>query len=184
MKSKRMWIALAVLAVVLIGVFVYLNLRTRALSPPDEESLTTGGTTVTVKYSRPSVRGRVIFGTGEQDALQPYGEYWRLGANEATEITFSRDVLFNGSPVKAGTYRMYAVPGENSFEMVLNTEVGKSGARQPDEENDVLRTKVQTQRTSAPVEQFTISLAPQNEGMQMVFEWSDTRFVVPIRSAE
>ena len=182
MKSKGMWIALAVLAVLLIGVFVYLNMRSRALSPPDEESLTTGGMTVTVKYSRPSVRGRVIFGTNDQDALQPYGEYWRLGANEATEITFSRDVLFNGSPVKAGTYRMYAIPGENSFEMVLNTEVGESGSSQPDEENDVIRTKVQTQRTTAPVEQFTISLAPQNEGMQMVFEWSDTRFVVPIRT--
>ena len=93
-------------------------------------------------------------------------------------------MLFNGSPLKAGTYRMYAIPGENSFEIVLNTEVGKSGANQPEEENDVLRTKVQTQRTGAPVEQFTISLAPQNEGMQMVFEWSDTRFVVPIRAGE
>lgn len=184
MKSKGMWIALAVLAVLLIGVFVYLNMRTRALSPPDEESLTTGGMTVTVKYSRPSVRGRVIFGTEDQEALQPYGEYWRLGANEGTEITFNRGVLFNGSPVKAGTYRMYAIPGENSFEMVLNTEVGESGSSQPDEENDVIRTKVQTQRTTAPVEQFTISLAPQNEGMQMVFEWSDTRFVVPVRAAE
>jgi hypothetical protein len=184
MRSKRMWIALAVLAVLLIGVFVYLNLRSRALSPPDEESLTSGGVTVTVKYSRPSVRGRVIFGTSDQDALQPFGEYWRLGANEATEITFSRDVLFNGSPVKAGTYRMYAIPGENSFEMVLNTEVGESGANQPDEENDVLRTKVQTQSTGSPVEQFTVSLAPQNEGIQMVFEWANTRFVVPIRAGE
>ena len=184
MRSKGMWIALAVLAVLLIGVFVYLNIRSRALSPQDEESLTTGGTTVTVKYSRPSVRGRVIFGTEDQDALQPYGEYWRLGANEATEITFNRNVLFNGSPVQAGTYRMFAIPGENSFEIVLNTEVGKSGANEPDEENDVLRTKVQTQRTSSPVEQFTISLAPQNEGMQMVFEWSDTRFVVPIRAGD
>jgi len=184
MKSKRMWIALAVLAVVLIGVFIYLNMRSRALSPPDEESLTTGGMTVSINYSRPSVRGRVIFGTKDQEALQPYGEYWRLGANEATEITFNRDVLFNGSPIKAGTYRMYAIPGENSFEIVLNTEVGKSGANQPEEENDVLRTKVQTQRTSVPVEQFTISLAPQNDGMQMVFEWSDTRFVVPVRAAE
>lgn len=184
MKSKGMWIALAVLAVLLIIVFSYLNFQSRSLSPLAEESLTTGGITTTVKYSRPSARGRVIFGTSDQDALQPYGEYWRLGANEATEISFNRDVLFNGSPLKAGTYRMYAIPGENSFEMVLNTEVGKSGSSQPDEENDVLRTKVQTQRTSAPVEQFTISLAPQNQGLQMVFEWADTRFVVPVRAAD
>ena len=184
MKSKKLWIWLAILALILIIVFFYLNFRSRALSPQAEESLTSGGITVTVNYSRPSARGRLIFGPEDQEALQPFGEYWRLGANEATEISFSRDVLFNGSPVKAGTYRMYAIPGPNSFEIVLNTEVGKSGSSQPDEENDVLRTKVQTQKTSAPVEQFTISLAPQGEGMQMVFEWSDTRFVVPIRSPE
>ena len=183
MKSKKMWIWLAILALVLIVVFFYLNFRSRGISPQDEESLTSGGLTVTVNYSRPSVRGRLIFGPEDQDPLQPYGEYWRLGANEATEITFTRDVLFNGSPVKAGTYRMFAIPGANSFEIVLNTEIGKSGASEPEPENDVIRTKVQTQRTTAPVEQFTISLAPQGEGIQMVFEWSDTRFVVPIKAA-
>jgi hypothetical protein len=184
MKSKKLWIWLAILALVLVIFFAYLNFRSRALSPTDEESLTSGGITVTVSYSRPSVRGRLIFGPEDQDPLQPFGEYWRLGANEATEVTFSRDVLVNGSPVKAGTYRMYAIPGPNSFEIVLNTEIDKSGANEPDEENDVLRTKVQTQKTTAPVEQFTISLAPQGEGIQMVFEWSDTRFVVPVRASE
>ena len=184
MKSKAMWIGLAVLALVVIGVFVYLNQRSRALSPSDEESLTSGGITVSVTYSRPSVRGRLIFGEKEQKALQPYGEYWRLGANEATEIRFNRDILFNGSPVKAGVYRMYAIPGPNSFEIALNTQVGESGSSAPKEENDVLRTKAQTQRTASPVEQFTISLAPQNEGIQMVFEWSDVRFAVPLRVAD
>ena len=183
MKSKKLWIWLAILALVLIVVFFYLNFRSRSLSPQDEESLTSGGLTLTVNYSRPSVRGRLIFVQEDQDTLQPYWEYWRFGANEATEITFTREVLFNGSPVKAGTYRIFAIPGANSFEIVLNTETGKSGANEPEPENDVLRTKVQTQRTSSPVEQFTISLAPQGEGMQMVFEWSDTRFVVPIRAA-
>jgi hypothetical protein len=182
MKSKNMWIALAILAVLVAIAFIYLNYRARTISPPGEESLTSGGMTVTVNYSRPSVRGRLIFGPAEQDALQPFGEYWRLGANEATEISFNRDVLLNGSPVKAGTYRMYAIPGPNSFEMVLNTEIGGSGSSQPDEETDVLKTKVQTQSTSTPVEQFTISLAPSGDGIQMIFEWADTRFVVPLKA--
>jgi len=184
MKSKKMWIGLAILAVVVIAIFFYLNARSRTLSPSDEESLTSGGLTVTVKYSRPSVRGRLIFGPEDQSALQPFGKYWRLGANEATEISFNRNIAFNGSPVKAGAYRMYAIPGADNFEIVLNTEVGQSGSNQPDEDNDVLRTKVPTQRTSAPVEQFTISLAPEGDGMQMVFEWSDTRFVAPLRASE
>lgn len=184
MKSKKFWIFLAILAVILAVVFIYLNSRSRALSPQDEESLTSGGVTVTVEYSRPSARGRLIFGPEDQQALQPFGQYWRLGANEATEITFNRDVLFNGSPVKAGTYSMYAIPGPNSFELALSKEIDRSGSNPPEEENDVVRTKAQTQRISAPVEQFTISLAPQGEGMAMVFEWSDTRFVVPIRAAK
>lgn len=183
MKSKRLWIWLAVLAVIVIAVFMYLNFRARALSPSGEESLTSGGVTVTVNYNRPSVRGRVIFGAEDQGALQPYGKYWRLGANEATEVSFNRDVLFNGSPVKAGTYSMYAIPGPNSFEIILNTEIDRSGSNEPDPENDVVRTKAQTQKTSPPLEQFTISLAPQGEGMQMIFEWSDVRFAVPITAA-
>ena len=182
MKSKVMWIAIATVAVVLVAILIYNNQRARALSPSDEESLTTGGMTVMVTYSRPSVRGRLIFGPEDQEALQPFGQYWRLGANEATEISFNRDVLFNGAPLKAGTYRMYAIPGPESFEIVLNTEVGESGSSEPDAENDVLRTKVPTQKTNAPVEQFTISLAPEGPGMEMVFEWSDTRFVVPLRA--
>lgn len=179
-----MWIGLAILAVVVAGVFIYINQRARALSPAEEETLTSGGMTVTVNYSRPSVRGRLIFGDKDQDALQPFGEYWRLGANEATEISFNRDVLFNGVRVSAGRYRMYAIPGAESFEIVLNSQTGESGSTPPDDANDVVRTKVETQRTASPVEQFTISLAPQNRGIQMVFEWADTRFVVPLLVVE
>lgn len=184
MRSKKLWIGLAILAVVVMVIFFYLNYRARTLSPPGEEELTSGGITVSVDYSRPSVRGRLIFGPEDKDALQPFGEYWRLGANEATEVSFNRNVLFNGTPVKAGTYRMYAIPGADAFQVVLNTEVGESGSSQPDEANDILRTQVPKQRTSSPVEQFTISLAPEGQGIQMVFEWSDTRFVVPIRAGE
>jgi hypothetical protein len=113
--------------------------------------------------------------------LQPYGKYWRLGANESTEVTFSRDILFNGSPVKAGTYRMYAIPGSETFEIRLNSELGKWGAMEPDYDLDVFTTKVPVEKTSAPVEQYTISLAPEGNGISMIFEWANTRFVVPLK---
>ena len=174
-----MWIGIAVLVVLLVATILYLNQRGRNLSPRGEEKLTSGGMTVSVTYNRPSVRGRLIFGPKEQNALQPFGEYWRLGANEATEITFNRDVQFNGSRVPGGTYRMYAIPGSGSFEIVLNSELGKSGSNEPDTSKDILRTKVSTEKTTS-VEQFTISLAPEGDGINMVFEWSDTRFVVPL----
>lgn len=180
--KKKILIGILSVIVLLGAAFAYLNYRNRTLSPPGNETLTSGGLTVSVSYSRPSVRGRLIFGSEEQDALQPYGKYWRLGANESTEITFNRDVLFNNNPVKAGTYRMYAVPGADAFEIGLNTETGKWGAAEPDYDLDILRTKVPVEKISTPVEQYTISLAPVGEGINMIFEWSDTRFVVPLKA--
>jgi hypothetical protein len=181
MKRKKILISVAVVILLLIAAMFYLNNRNRTLSPPGSETLTSGGLTVSVTYSRPSVRGRLIFGPEEQKALQPYGKYWRLGANESTEITFNRDITFNGEPVKAGTYRMYAVPGAETFEIVLNTELGKWGAFEPDYSKDLLHTKVPVTKTSTPVELYTISLAPEGDGINMIFEWSDTRFVVPLK---
>jgi hypothetical protein len=182
MKRKKILISIAIVIVLIVAAILYLNNRNRTLSPPGSETLTSGGLTVSVTYSRPSVRGRLIFGPEEQKALQPYGKYWRLGANESTEITINRDVTFNGSPIKAGTYRMYAIPGPDTFEIALNTELGKWGAFEPDYSKDILRTKVPTQKTSAPVELYTISLAPEGDGINMIFEWSDTRFVVPLKA--
>ena len=181
MKKKNLLLGVVVVVVLIAATLFYLQNRNRTLSPPGQASIESGGLTVSVSYSRPSVRGRLIFGTEEQKALQPYGKYWRLGANESTEIDFNKDVLFNGSPVKKGKYRMYAIPGAENFEIVLNTELGKWGAFEPDTTKDILHTKVPTGKTSAPVELYTISLTPDSDGVSMIFEWSDTRFVVPIK---
>ena len=178
---KKILIGIAALVVVAVGVLFFLNNRNRTLSPPGRAELTSGDLTISIPYSRPSVKGRVIFGTKEQGALQPYGVYWRLGANESTEITFSRDVKFNGEPVKAGTYRTYAIPGPQEFEIVLNTELGKWGVFEPDHSLDILKTKVPVQRLDTPVEQYTINLEKTDNGIQIVFLWSDVKFVVPVQ---
>ena len=177
---KKILISLAIIiALLAIGLF-YLNNRNRTLSPPGKTELTSGDLTVSIPYSRPSVRGRLIFGTKDQKALQPYGEYWRLGANESTEITVNKDVNFNDQPIKAGTYRMYAIPGPDTFEIILNSELGKWGAMEPDHDLDLTRTKVPVQKLTTPVEQYTINLKPSDKGIDAVFEWSDTQFTVPI----
>ena len=132
--------------------------------------------TARVIYSRPKKEGRDIFG-----GLVSYGKLWRLGANEATEVSFNRDVSVNGTAVKAGKYSMYAIPGPDSFEIALNSETGKWGAFEPDLSLDVMRTNVATEKLPNPVEQYTISLDEARNGIDMIFEWSDTRFVVPVR---
>lgn len=179
---KKIVIGVLVFAALAAGALFYLNNRNRTLSPPGSTALTNGDLSVSVTYSRPSVRGRLIFGTGEQGALQPYGQYWRLGANEATEITFNKDVKFNGSQVKAGSYWVYAVPQEGGFEIILNTELGKWGAFEPDHSLDLLKTQVPSEKVPTSVEQFTITLLPMEGGINVLFEWSDTRWSVPITS--
>lgn len=178
---KKILIGLGVLAVILVAAFFYLNNRNRTLSPPGKAELTSGDLSISIDYSRPSVRGRLIFGPKEQEALQPYGAYWRLGANESTQITFNRDVQFNGQAVKTGTYRIYAVPGAESFEIILNSELGRWGAFEPDHALDILKTSVPVQKATALVEQFTTTLVPAESGIDVVFEWSDTKFVIPVR---
>jgi hypothetical protein len=180
--AKKILIGVAILLVLLGAAYMYLNYRNRTLSPSGSESLSNNDLTVSINYSRPSVRGRKVFGTKEEEALQPYGEYWRLGANESTEITFNRDVLFNDKEVKAGTYRIYAFPGAEAFEIGLNTELGTWGYSEPDYSQDVLRTKVPVIKNSVPVEQYTVSLKKVGaDGVDVVFDWSDVRFMVPVR---
>ena len=177
---KKILIGVAVLAFVAIAALLYLNNRNRTLSPPGKAEISSGDITVSIPYSRPSVRGRLIFGTKEEGALQPHGAYWRLGANESTEITINRDVLFNGIPVKKGTYKIYAFPGPDEFEIRLNTELGTWGYMEPDESMDILSTKVPVQRLENSVEQYTIKLEPTEVGINIAFEFSNVRFVVPL----
>ena|SRR5690349_12422192 len=180
MKKKILIGIVSVIVVLGLG-FAYLNYRNRSLSPSGKAELTANGLTVSIPYARPSVRGRLIFGTEEQGALQPYGKYWRLGANESTEITVNKDILFNREPVKAGTYKMYAIPGPDTFEIALNSALGTWGAMEPDYDLDLLRTKVPVERQSTPVEQYTISMVEANGGIDVVFEFSDVKFIVPIK---
>ena len=178
---KKILIALAVIVVLLAAAFAYMSNRNRTLSPPGSASLTSDGLTVNITYSRPSVRGRLIFGTKEQGALQPYGVYWRLGANESTEITVDKDVTFNGTDLKAGSYRLYAMPGETEFDIIVNKELGKWGAFEPDHSLDLFTTKVPIEKVPS-VEQYTITLKPASGGVDVIFEWSDVRFVVPVKA--
>src|SRR5438045_2445608 len=123
--KKKILIGLGVVVVIVAAGLGYIALTTKSHSPAETKAFSYNGADVKVIYCRPYKKGRVIF--GDASALQPYGKYWRLGANEATEITFSKNVNFAGKPIEAGTYRMYAVPGPASWQVSLNSELGKWG---------------------------------------------------------
>jgi hypothetical protein len=182
---KKILIGVGILAVVLTVAFIYLNNRNRTLSPPDTAHLDVNGLHVEITYSRPSVRGRVIFGSEADGALQPYGSYWRLGANEATVLNISQDVTFNGMPLKAGSYSLYAIPGADSFQIGVNSETGQWGAWEPDFSKNVFVTEVPVNRPVVPVEQFTIRLEEGSQNaVTAYFEWSNVQFSIPIAPKE
>ena len=175
---KKILIGVGALAVIISVGLYFANNRNRTLSPPGKADLTEGTLAVSVTYSRPSVRGRLIFGTKEQAALLPYGVYWRLGANEPTEITFNTKVTFNGQAVEAGTYGIYAIPGAESFEIRLNRERRFWGFFEPDYAQDFLTTQAPVMHLETPVEQFTIRMEPLSglpNSIIVIVEFSDVR---------
>jgi Protein of unknown function (DUF2911) len=181
--KRKLLIGLGVLFAILLAFVLYGVLVVSKLSPQTSASVSDRGLDVKVVYCQPYKKGRLIFGEEKDGALQPYGKYWRLGANAATEITFSKDVSFAGQPVKAGTYRMYAVPGAETFDIVLNSELGVYFAvREPNYSLDVLKVKVPVQQYLSEAEQFTISFATDSLGVNMDMFWDKTLLSVPISS--
>lgn len=109
---------------------------------------------ITIDYSRPSAKGRVIFGD-----LVPFGKMWRTGANNASKITFSEDVQVEGKAVKAGTYAIYTIPNKDSWEVILYNDLTMGGNTSNFKaENEVARVMVKPMMLTKNVETFTINL--------------------------
>jgi hypothetical protein len=127
---------------------------------------------IKVTYGRPYKKGRVIFG-----GLQKYGEVWRCGADEATEITFSKDGTFAGKPVKAGSYTLFVIPNEKQWTIILNGDPHFWGTQYADHKaKDVLHVDVPVKDVSSVIEQLTIRFA----GSDMIIEWDKTRVSIPV----
>ncbi|MEZ4972842.1 MAG: DUF2911 domain-containing protein [Cyclobacteriaceae bacterium] len=178
--KKKILIGISIVVAAFIVWSLYGLFFATPASPKGTAEITSGDLSVNVTYSRPYKKGRLIFGEESAGALQPYGQYWRLGANAATEITVNKDVSFAGEAVEAGTYRMYVVPGATEWEVSLNSETGVFfGAAEPNYELDVLKVKVPVQ-TAPELEQFTISFEPDSTGVNMNFVWDTSKVTVPI----
>lgn len=127
-----------------------------------------------VIYSRPHVNGRIIFG-----GLVEYGEIWRLGANEATEIEFFRDVKIHNKIVKKGRYTMYAIPYPGKWTLIINRETDTWGAFKYNRTKDVLRTNIPVIQNDA-TEDMTIYFTKANYGATMKILWENAEVNVPI----
>jgi hypothetical protein len=141
----------------------------KPLSPHE----TATGQNISVRYGRPYKKGREIFG-----ALVPYGKVYRCGADSATIVTFDKDANFAGKPVKAGTYTLFVIPNEQSWTIILNSQLGQWGAYDYDKykDKDVLHADVPVKKLDNLVEQLTISLPPA----AMNIEWDKTQVSIPV----
>jgi hypothetical protein len=115
--------------------------ETVRISPKAEVMQTVGFTDIHIIYSRPGVKGRTIWGK-----LVPYDAVWRAGANEATKITFSSDVMVEGKKLKKGSYSFFVIPGVKEWTIIFNKVADQWGAFEYNESEDVLRVKVKTEK--------------------------------------
>jgi hypothetical protein len=144
-------------------------------SPRDTARATVGAAELLVDYSRPSVRGRTVWG----GTLVPHGQVWRLGANAATQLRTSRDLVLGGTPVPAGTYTLFLMPGAQGHQLIVNRQVGQWGTEY-DAKQDLARVPVTATPLTQPVEQFTIAVEPAGTGGgTLVMRWERQQLSVP-----
>jgi hypothetical protein len=144
-------------------------------SPRDTAETRIADARIYVDYGRPFMRGRTIMG-----GLVPYGQVWRTGANAATTLVTPRDLRIGATRVPAGTYTLYTLPGESAWQLIVNRQTGQWGTEY-DPAQDLARIPMRVERTSAPVEQFTIALQPGGgDALDLVMTWENTRVSVPM----
>lgn len=175
--NRSVFVLIAGLALVLEAFPQTPRLEFPAPSPASTLKQRVGLTDVEIVYSRPSMRGRRIFG-----AMIPYGEVWRTGANTATRITFSTDVKLQGTTLAAGAYELFTIPGEDDWTIVVQRlpEKPSWGAYSYRKEHDVARMRSKPVALAEPVETFTIGVADlRDTGATLYLSWENTR--VPLK---
>lgn len=150
------------------------NVQFPAPSPAATLTQRVGFTDITVRYSRPSSKGRTMLGV-----INPYGRVWRTGANWATTVTLSTPVTLNGTPVPAGTYALFTIPGPKTWTIILNKDAKQWGAFDYNSKDDLVRFPAEATALDQPKETFTIEFDHlRDDSATLLLEWERT--CVPI----
>ncbi|MEP7269100.1 MAG: DUF2911 domain-containing protein [Saprospiraceae bacterium] len=158
--------------------FVTAQIRTPQPSPTASISQSVGLSTISVDYSRPSMKGRKIYGD-----LVPFGQYWRTGANQGTKVTFSDDVKINGKDLKKGKYSLFTIPGASEWQVIFhnNAGLGVPGGDDYKMSDEALRIAVKPVQMPYTKESFTIEFDKlKDSGAEMFLSWESTRVAFDI----
>lgn len=175
MKKTRTFLSAALLAFS-TGIFAQA-LKTPAPSPNQTIKQAFGLADVSIDYSRPGAKGRVVFGD-----LVPFGKTWRTGANAATKITFGDDVKIMDNALAAGTYAIYTIPDKEEWQILFYKDLTLGGnVNDYKAENELFRVKVKAAKMADKVETFTINFTNVNStSMNVELQWENTRVAIPV----
>ncbi|HEY7096716.1 MAG TPA: DUF2911 domain-containing protein [Terriglobales bacterium] len=145
--------------------------KSKRPSPPASATCKfSDGKTIKVDYSSPRAKGRKIYG-----GLVPYGKVWRTGANEATTFVTDTNLTAGGKDIPAGSYTLFTVPNEGKWTLVISKKTGEWGTDYPGEGEDLARIDMDTEKTSGPVENFTITFHEMGSQCHIYLDWENTR---------
>jgi hypothetical protein len=145
-------------------------------SPHEKVEWTAKGATITIEYGRPYLKARPL--AKIDPAFDLTGKVWRTGADAATTLTTSKDLMFGGLLVPAGTYTLYTVPGKDAWKLVVSKQTGQWGTEYH-EDRDLGRADMKVETLPKPVEQFTIGITEGGSGGVLTMDWGTTRASVP-----
>ncbi len=178
--KRTLIILIGIIAIGFLSMSVLKSL-TKKHSPEQTITHKSQDASFTVFYNRPYKKGRKIFGD-----LVPFDQVWRTGANEATLFKTDKDILVDGTLLKAGTYSLWTIPGQNSWKVIFNSyeyDWGvkfMDGSPTRDPKYDVLTIEVPVQHLLNVIEQFSIYFQEANNFTIMYLAWDQTAIAIPI----
>jgi hypothetical protein len=172
---KKMLAGLSYVLLAVMGA-IQAQVKLPATSPAQTIRQEFGLGTIEVNYPRPAAKGRRVFGD-----LVPYGKLWRPGTSGFTRLTFSDPVEMNGRRLDSGSYVLYTIPGEESWEVIINKGVKNAAAELYRESEDVIRFKLEPLRLKSRTESFTIQFAAvKPESCELQLTWEKRGITIPL----
>lgn len=164
------------ITLLMAGFSITAQVKTPQASPSAKIEQVVGLTNVQVEYSRPSAKGRAVYGE-----LVPYGKYWRTGANANTIVTFSEDVMFGTNELKKGKYALFTLPKADSWDIIFYSDTNNWGLPETwDDKKVAIRVSVKPETLNKSVESFTISLNNlTNDSGALEISWERTLVSIP-----
>ena len=176
MRKAIAAVSVVCLALAVVALRAHQQDKSKRPSPPAQATMDLGsGKSITVDYSSPRLKGRQVGGE-----VATFGQVWRTGANEATTFVNTADVTVGGTAVPAGSYTLYTIPGESSWQLIINKQTGQWGTKY-DPSQDLARIPMKVGKLPSAVETFIISFDKSGaRSAALKLEWENTSAIVAI----